>query len=79
MWLVQFDKCEGKDSENYSRVGINEYDAQCSPWSGRRIYQNLMVSKSNGEKVIISLVSLAKSTYPAGGKKYIIIFYQDQN
>ena len=68
MWLVQFDECEGKDSANYSRVGVNEYDAQCSPGSGRRIYQNLMVSKGNGEKAIISILNLAKATYPAGGK-----------
>ena len=71
MWLVQ---CEGKDSANYSCVGINKYDAQCSQESGRTVYENLMVSKDKKDKEVISLSNLAIWSYPAGGG---IKYYQN--
>lgn len=69
IWLANYDQCEGKDSGNYSRISVTELDAQCSESGATNLYQNLMVSKANGENAVLSLAPISSANYPAGGKK----------
>ena len=71
-WITTFHDCVGKDSGNYTRVSAQESDAQCSANSVKTTFGALIASKSNGEKAVIKLSTLASSRYPDGGQALIV-------
>ena len=69
IWIATFKDCEGKDSANYTRVGVQETSIQCSDHSkDKTVSHHWIVSEPNGKHSIINVVTLASSLYPSGGK-----------
>ena len=66
--IIKINECEGKDrgiaEAEYSMVGSQETDAECSQESVETTARAMIAYKPNKEKEIINLVELSKARFP---------------
>ena len=66
--IANFNQCEGKDTSNYTWVDAYTIAGDCAGSNADQNSDEYLVScNAKGEKTVIGLQNLAKSSYPAGG------------
>ena len=76
IYIVKINECEGKDNAmaqaEYSIVGAQESDAQCSQESIETTVREMIAYGPNKERTVINLVELSNARFPAGGNSLFL-------